>query len=108
MRPRSLLPSLALLAALGAAPLIAEEGPSLRTELDLSFLYRYRSSDELVEPYAYKSGIDLALNYFDLPPFLRASFDAGGAEGLAIGFEAAFGSPYSWRTVERPMLDKAA
>jgi len=73
---------------MGAVPLLAEEGPSLRTELDFSFLYRYRSSDELVEPYAYKSGIDLARNYFDLPPFLRASFDAGGAEGLAIGFEA--------------------
>jgi hypothetical protein len=78
---------LALVAAFAPSLAAQDEGIPLRAELDVTLLYRYRSADELVEPYADKSGIDLQRNYFDLPPLARASVDIGGNQGLAAGFE---------------------
>lgn len=72
-----------------ALPLFAQqEGIPVKTEIDVTLWYRYRSADVLVEPYQYKNGIDLQRNYFDVPPLARASVAIGGEEGLGVGIEA--------------------
>ncbi len=47
----------------------------LRTAIDLSAQYNYRSADELVEPYTYKNGIDFTRNYLDMPPIALLAVD---------------------------------
>ncbi|HUW40080.1 MAG TPA: hypothetical protein VMV90_03650 [Rectinemataceae bacterium] len=77
------LPEAALPATL---PIRAPDGLFLRTALDLSVAYTYRSANELVEPYADKNGIDFTKNYLELPPLARFSVDLGQLGGLSLGF----------------------
>ncbi|MDA8424833.1 MAG: hypothetical protein M0Z80_01740 [Treponema sp.] len=70
----------------GTVPIGTGEGLFLRTALDVSAEYTYRSADELVEPYTDKNGIDFTKNFLDLPPFASFSVDLGRIHGLAMGF----------------------
>jgi hypothetical protein len=85
-----IVPLLAAMSALGAqdAALPASDQGGLRmtTALDLSFEYMYRSADRLVEPYAYKNGIDYRRDWLDRPALGVFRWDLGGQDGLSLGF----------------------
>jgi hypothetical protein len=65
-----------------------EDGVRLAAELDLSFQYRYRSADVLIEDSTYNNGIDFQRNYLSSPPLASGSLDIGGPQGLSAGFGA--------------------
>ena len=79
----------------GASPEADDDPLLLKTSIDLTYQYTYRSQDVLVEeaainkgaPYA-ASGIDLKRNVLDLPPFASVDWELGRKQGLAIGFDA--------------------
>jgi hypothetical protein len=77
----------ALDSAIAAAEAADPSGLYAGIDLALDIDYRYRSADELVEPYQDKSGIDLMRDFFDLPPFASFRLDVGSPTGLgaAIG-----------------------
>jgi hypothetical protein len=75
-------------ASLFAAPATAEErapgGLELRTAFDLTYEYTFRSKEQLVEPYAIKSGIDIARLYLDQPALASFDLGLGAPAGLSV------------------------
>jgi hypothetical protein len=57
----------------------------LKTAVDLALQYTYRSSDQFVEPYQYKNGIDIMRDYLDVPPLAQINVDIGRRQGLSMG-----------------------
>ncbi len=62
----------------------------LTTDISLDFEYTYRSADELVEPYAIQSGIDITRDYLDQSPFATLSWNFGRKEGFSVAIGAQF------------------
>ena len=75
-------------AAVGAEAAGPSDPVVLFTALDLSFEYRYRSAEILVEDAAVKNGIDFTRNVLDLPPAALLNWEIGRRRGFGIGVGA--------------------
>jgi hypothetical protein len=81
--------------ALGLASLVAshaivaqETGDDpllLKTAIDVTAEYHYRSAEVLIEDSTVKNGIDVTRNFLAPPPFASINWDVGRRQGLAIG-----------------------
>lgn len=58
----------------------------LKTTIDATYEYRYRSAEVLIEEALHKNGIDLYRNVISVPPMAAIDWELGGRQGLAVGF----------------------
>jgi hypothetical protein len=83
---RRIIHAILILAALAAPNLSAYSRPGVTTEFDLEYQWFYGTENRLVEPYKYKSGIDLMRSYFKRPPLARLLLEGRTAAGFgAVG-----------------------
>ncbi len=58
----------------------------LKTTIDATYEYRYRSAEVLIEEAPHKNGIDLYRNVISVPPMAAVDWELGAKQGLAVGF----------------------
>ncbi len=85
---RRIIHAILILAALAAPNLSAYSRPGVTTEFDLEYQWFYGTENRLVEPYKYKSGIDLMRSYFKRPPLARLLLEGRTVAGFGAVAEA--------------------
>lgn len=55
-----------------------------RAEFDVDYEYRYAGAQRLVETGTVKNGIDMAMAWFDRPPFARLQLRSEGTSGIGV------------------------